>query len=308
MSAASALWWLFGIGVGLALVIDLGVVQRRSHEVSFRQAGLWLAVWVAMALAFCGAVHFVHGREKALQFLTGYLLEESLSVDNMFVFVMIFHYFDVRPAHQARVLHWGILGAVVMRFLFIYAGIGLVEAFHWMLYVFGALLIFTGAKMAFQGDDKADPSRNPALRLLKKVMPISEQARGELFFERIGGALHATPLFAALLVIEFSDVVFALDSIPAVIAVTRDPFVVYTSNIFAILGLRSLYFLLADLAGRFRRLKVGISVVLCFVGAKMLAEPFYEVPIVASLGVIAAILAVSVIASLEAKDPRPRRP
>lgn len=299
-----ALWVVFAVGILAMVVIDLGVLHKKAHAVSFREAGLLCAVWFALAMLFAGAVFHVHGREKALQFVAGYLLEYSLSVDNMFVFVMIFHYFGIPPIYQSRVLHWGIIGAVMMRFFFIFIGISLINTFHWMIYVFGLLLIYTGGKMATQGDEESDPEKNPALRLLKRFLPLSQEFKGEAFLEKIGGVWHATPLLAALFVVEASDVIFAIDSIPAIIAITPDTFIVYTSNIFAVMGLRSLYFLLAGLAGMFRYLKVGISMILIFVGVKMLISRFYHVPIGASLGLIALVLAVAILASWWA-GPKP---
>ncbi|MBI4375361.1 MAG: TerC family protein [Elusimicrobia bacterium] len=298
MTATLALWLLFGCGIIAMLVLELGVFSRKDHPVSFGEASLRCTVWFLLALAFGALVYYVHGREKGLQYLAAYLLEQSLSIDNMFVFVMIFHYFAIPKTSQLRILYWGILGAVVMRFIFIFAGIGLINKFHWMLYIFGLLLIFTGAKMALQGEEKMDPGRNPALRLLKRWMPLTTEIEGPSFFRKIGAAWHATPLFAALLVVEFSDVVFAIDSIPAVIAITRDPFVVYTSNVFAIMNLRSLYFMLAGLADRFRFLKYGISAILVFVGIKMIAEPVFRVPIGVSLAVIAGVVGISILTSL----------
>lgn len=299
MAAMLTLWVLFGAMIGTVMIIDLGVLQKKAHSISFKEAALWCALWVALALVFAGAVWSIRGKETALQFIAGYLLEESLSVDNMFVFVMIFQYFAIPPQFQSRILHWGILGAVIMRFIFIFIGVSLINAFHWMIYVFGALLVFTGLKMAFQREG-AEPNLkdNPAIGLLRRFIPLSQEFHGQNFFTRIKGILHATPLFAALLVVEFSDVIFAIDSIPAVIAITPDTFVVYTSNIFAIMGLRALYFLLSGLVGLFRYLKLGISLILCFVGVKMLIGPWYHMPIGLSLGVIAAILAACVGASL----------
>jgi tellurite resistance protein TerC len=299
MAAMLGLWILFGLIISTVMIIDLGVLQKRAHTISFKESALWSSLWVTLAMAFAGAVWSVKGREMALQFVAGYLLEESLSVDNMFVFVMIFQYFAIPPQFQSRILHWGILGAIVMRFFFIFIGVSLINAFHWMIYVFGALLLFTGLKMAFQ-EESAEPEleKNPAIRLLRRFMPLTKEFHGQSFFTRVGGVLHATPLFAALMVVEFSDVIFAIDSIPAVIAITPDTFVVYTSNIFAIMGLRALYFMLSGLVGMFHYLKLGISVILCFVGVKMLVGPWYHVPIGASLGIIAGILAACIAASL----------
>ena len=298
MGVPLSLWLIFGGIVTTALVIDLGFLHKKAHAVSFKEAGFWSLLWFTLALAFSLVVWRMQGQEKALQFLAGYLLEESLSVDNMFVFVMIFHYFGIPPSHQSRVLHWGILGAIVLRFFFIFIGVSLIETFAWMIYVFGALLLFTGVKMLFQGEEAPDMASNPALKLLKRFLPLHEKQEGQAFFTRHEGKLHATPLFAALLVVEFSDVIFALDSIPAVIAITPDTFIVYTSNIFAIMGLRALYFLLSGLAGMFRYLKTGISAILCFVGLKMLAAGYYHVPIGVSLGIIVSILAASIAASV----------
>lgn len=281
------------------MIYDLGVLHKRAHAITFKEAGAMTALWVSLALLFAGVIWWFKGSTIALQFLAGYVLEESLSVDNMFVFVMIFHFFNIPAQYQGRILHWGIIGAVVMRLIFILVGVALIQKFTWMIWVFGGILILTGLKMAFHEDEaEADMSKNPALRLLKRFMPISNQLDGQNFFTRINGVLHATPLFAALLVVEFSDVIFAVDSIPAVIAISQDTFVVYTSNIFAIMGLRALYFLLAGLAGMFKYLKVGISVILIFVGVKMMIGPWYHVPIGASLGIIAGILAACISASL----------
>lgn len=304
MGGSSLLWTIFIAGVGSMVAFDLLVLQRRAHTVSPREAVLTVGAWVALALAFCGCIWAQLGDRKALEFLTGYILEQSLSVDNMFVFLLIFKYFDVPDDRQGRVLHWGILGAVVMRLIFIAAGIGLIRAFHWMIYLFGALLIYTGIKMWRESGAEHDPRDNFALKVLKRILPLSDTP-SERFFTRVKGVLHATPLFAALVVVEFSDVVFALDSIPAILAVTPDPFIVYTSNVFAVMGLRSLYFLLAWMSGAFRYLSVGISAVLVFVGAKMLVSGWWHVPIGVSLAVIGALLGGSMLASVAIKPARP---
>ncbi|MDD5628713.1 MAG: TerC/Alx family metal homeostasis membrane protein, partial [Elusimicrobia bacterium] len=243
MLGETTLWLIFGTVIAAALGLDLGILHRRAHAVSFKEAAFWSLVWFSLAMSFSGLIAVASGRERALQFLAGYLLEESLSADNMFVFLMIFSYFGLPSAHQARVLHWGILGAVVMRFIFIFAGVTLVNTFHWMIYVFGVVVIYTGAKMAFSGGAEVRPEDNLALRALRRLMPLASGDHGQSFFVRLGGVLHATPLFAALLVVQFSDLLFATDSIPAVLAITTDTFVVYTSNVFAILGLRALFFL-----------------------------------------------------------------
>jgi len=255
-------------------------------------------VWVSLAFAFNVWIYFNMGPTKALEFFTGYLIEESLSVDNLFVFILIFTYFNVDKAHQPKILKWGIIGALVMRGIFIFVGIGLIERFHWMVYVFGGLLLFTGIKMAFDREQKIDPEKNPLVRLVGRFLPIAKKVQGDRFFIREKGKLVATPLFLALLVVESSDVIFAVDSIPAVLAVTRDPFIVYTSNVFAIMGLRSLYYLLANIMAMFVYLKLGISFILAFVGVKMLIADIYPIPIYFSLGVIVGVLAIAVITSV----------
>ena len=297
-----ALWMAFAAIISIVLFIDLGVLNRRSHVVSVKEAALWCAAWGCLAILFGLGILWRMGSVKALEFFTGYILEYSLSVDNMFVFIVIFDYFSVPRQYQARVLHWGILGAVLMRLLFIFIGISLIHSFHWIIYVFGALLIYTGFKLLLQKDERIDPDKNPLLRLFKRFMPFTSVYREEAFFVRERSAWYATPLFATLLVVEASDVVFAIDSIPAILAITTDQFIVYTSNVFAILGLRSLFFLLAGVMGSFRFLKIGISVILVFVGVKMLAADVYKLPIWASLSVIVGILAVSVIASMAIRE------
>ncbi|MBI5629931.1 MAG: TerC family protein [Elusimicrobia bacterium] len=298
MPALDPLWIGFALVILGMMAVDLGLFQRRAHVISMREAGLWCLIWAALAGAFAVCVHYRLGHEKALQFVAGYLLEQSLSVDNMFVFVMIFSYFSISPMYQSRILHWGILGAIAMRFFFIFVGVSLIRTFHWMIYVFGILLVFTGLKMAFQAEDQHDPGANPALKALKKFMPLSGEIKDQAFFTRLGGRLHATPLFAALLMVEFSDIIFALDSIPAVIAITPDPFIVYTSNIFAVMGLRAIYFLLAGMVGMFRYLKAGISAILVFVGVKMMLSSVIAISIGFSLAFIAAVLSLCVAASL----------
>jgi tellurite resistance protein TerC len=292
------MWLGFALLMGTMFVLDLGVFSRKSHEISLREAFAWTIAWVALAGAFNIWIYFEMGKVKALEFLTGYLIEESLSVDNLFVFIMIFGYFHVSRAHQPKILKWGILGALAMRAVFIYAGIGLIERFHWMIYVFGGVLVFTGGKMAFGGESHVEPARNPLVRLVARFVPITKRIRDDRFFTRRRGITAVTPLFLALLVVESSDLIFAVDSIPAVLAVTRDPFIVYTSNVFAIMGLRSLYYLLANVMEMFVYLKLGISFILAFVGIKMLASDLYPIPIHFSLGVIIGVLAISVITSI----------
>ena len=249
-------------------------------------------------MMFNGLVHFWKGEQAALEFFTGYVIEKSLSVDNIFVFLVIFSYFKIPAQSQHRVLFWGILGALIMRAIFIAAGVTLLEKFHWLIYVFGAFLVLTGIKMAVSHGKEMDLEKNPALKFLRKIVPVTNVLHGEKFFTKENGKRVATPLFAALLIVEFTDVIFAVDSIPAILAITKDPFIVYTSNIFAILGLRSLYFALAGILHYFRFLHYGLAVVLAFVGTKMLISEVYKIPIIASLGVIATVILASVILSI----------
>ena len=292
------LWIVFNAFVLGMLALDLLVFHRKAHQVSLREAFTWSVIWISLALVFNLGIYYLWGSEKALEFLAGYLIEKSLSVDNIFVFIMIFSYFAVPPMYQHRILFWGILGALIMRAIFIAAGAALLTAFHWIIYIFGAFLIFTGIKMFFAGDEKIEPEKNPAVALLRRWMPITKDFEGQRFFVHRDGRRWATPLFVVLLVIETTDVIFAVDSIPAIFAITLDPFIVYTSNIFAILGLRALYFLLAGILDMFRYLKIGLAIVLCFVGFKMMIVDFYKIPIGVSLGVVAGILTVSILVSL----------
>lgn len=293
-----AMWIAFWVIVLAALFIDLAVLNKHHGKVTMKEAALMVCAWVSLALLFGGAIWLVEGPRHALEFYTGYVLEYSLSVDNMFVFIMIFGYFAIPHNLQPKALLWGIVGAVILRFLFIFLGVQLISLFSWTIYVFGALLIFTAAKMLLQKeDDNFGPSQSFILKLLRKVMPIKTDYHGENFFVLEAGKRMATPLLAAVMVIEMSDLIFAVDSIPAVLSITQDTFLVYSSNIFAIIGLRSLYFLLSGMAGKFPYLKYGISVILFFVGIKMLLSHFFPIPIVASLGVIVGILALSVLAS-----------
>jgi tellurite resistance protein TerC len=304
MSTQILLWSGFAVLITVMISLDLGVFNRKSHEVTFREALTWTLVWVTLALLFNSGILFFLGTDKALEFFTGYLIEESLSVDNLFVFILIFSYFHVSRKHQPKILKWGIIGALVMRALFIFIGIELFERFHWMVYLFGGLLIVTGIKMAFGGEEKIEPEKNLLVRLTRRFIPITKRICGDRFFIRRKGILAATPLLLTLLVIESSDVIFAIDSIPAILAVTRDPFIVYTSNVFAIMGLRSLYYLLSSVMEMFAYLKLGVSFILAFVGAKMLLSAVYQVPLYFSLGVIMGALALSIITSVTigAKD------
>lgn len=296
------MWIGFNAIVAVMLLIDLGL-NRKSHKVSFREALGWSAVWVALAAVFGAGVYLTLGSAKGVEFFTGYVIEKTLSVDNLFVFLLIFSAFSIPDEHQPKILKWGIIGALVMRAFFIFAGVELLETFHWTIYLFGGILILTGIKMAFGGESKMDPQRNLLVRLVGRFMPIVQRTDEGRFFVREKGALAATPLFLALVAVESSDLIFAVDSIPAIFAVTRDPFIVYTSNVFAILGLRSLYFLLAGMVGKFVYLKPAISLILTFVGVKMILSSHLHIPGFVSLSVIAAVLIVAVLASLV--FPRP---
>jgi len=291
-------WILFTLFIVAMLVLDLGVFHRKAHAVSKREALGWCSVWVSLAMGFNLGIYFWKGVQKGLEFFTGYLIEYSLSVDNIFVFLLIFSYFAVPEEYRHRVLFWGILGAIVMRLAFILAGAALLQRFHWMIYLFGGFLVFTGIKFIREKEMHVKPEKNPVLRLFRRYFPITPNYQGQRFFIRQGMRWLATPLFVVLLIVESTDVVFAVDSIPAIFAITRDPFIVYTSNVFAILGLRSLYFLLAGVMGMFRYLKPALGIVLAFVGAKMLLSEIYKIPTGISLAVIATVLGVAVVASI----------
>jgi tellurite resistance protein TerC len=299
-------WWWMGFNalVLALLALDLGVLNRKVHVVSVREALGWSALWVSLAIAFGIGIGELMGRQAMLEFFAGYLVEEALSVDNLFVFILIFGYFRIPPELQHRVLFWGILGALVMRGAMIATGALLLARFHWIIYLFGAFLVVTGVRMAVGGDSHVEPEANPVIRLVRRLFPVTTRFHGQHFFVREPvhpgepARLTATPLFIVLALVESTDVVFALDSIPAIFGVTRDPFLVYTSNVFAILGLRSLYFVLAGVIGTFHLLKYGLSVVLAFVGVKMLLSEVYPIPIGLSLGVVATVLASSALLSL----------
>jgi tellurite resistance protein TerC len=305
-TSSLALWIGFNVFVLGMLALDLGVFHRKAHVVSVREAAIWSAVWVALALLFNLGIWLGFGPQKGVEFLTGYLIEKSLSVDNIFVFALLFAYFAVPPEYQHRVLFWGILGALVMRAIFIAAGAALLAQFHWIIYLFGAFLVLTGIKMAFAPDRGLEPEKNPVLRLVRRLVPVTDRYHGQRFFVREGGALVATPLFLVLVLVETTDLIFAVDSIPAIFAVTLDPFIVYTSNVFAILGLRSLYFLLAGVMAKFTYLKLGLAAILVFVGIKMAIVDLYKIPAGVSLAVVATMLAVAIVASLAraAREPR----
>lgn len=293
------LWTGFNLFVLAMLALDLGVFHRQAHVVSLRESITWTVVWVTLAALFGGGVWHFAGAGKALEFYTGYLIEYSLSVDNIFVFALLFSYFSVPAQYQHRVLFWGILGALVMRAIMIAAGAALLAKFAWIIYVFGGFLILTGIKMILKREEQIHPERNPVVRWFKRLMPVTADYRGDRFFVRENGVRAATPLFVVLILVEITDLIFAVDSIPAIFAVTLDPFIVYTSNVFAILGLRSLYFALSGVLDKFHYLKIGLGVVLTFVGVKMLlAHTAWKIDTLASLGVIVVVLATSIVWSL----------
>jgi tellurite resistance protein TerC len=301
------LWVGFNAAVLAMLALDLGVFHRKAHEVSLREAAGWTAVWVSLALAFNAGIWYFAGRQPALEFLTGYLVEKSLAVDNIFVIALIFSYFAVPAAYQHRVLFWGILGALVMRGAFIAAGAYVLHQWHWVIYVFGGILLVTGIKMALRKDEAIDPEHNPVVRLARRWLPLTQRYDGQRFWTVENGRRVATPLFLVLLLVEFTDLVFAIDSIPAIFAITSDPFIVYTSNVMAILGLRSMYFLLAGVVHKFVYLKFGLSLVLVFVGAKMMLIDVFKVPTTVSLVVIATVIGGSIALSL-LRPPRTAAP
>jgi tellurite resistance protein TerC len=303
------LWVVFSVFVLGMLALDLGVFSRKPHEIKFKEAMLWTIVWVSLAMIFNAWIYFEYGSHKALEFLTGYLVEEALSVDNIFVFIILLSSFAVPKIYQHRVLFWGVIGAIVMRAIFIGLGVALISRFHWIMYVFGAILIFTGIKLLLQSDDhEPHPEKNPIYKLAKRFIPAVSEYHGPSFFIVQNGKRFATPLLLVLVAIEATDLVFAVDSIPAVFAITTDPFIVYTSNIFAILGLRSMYFLLAGVLDKFHYLKYGLALVLLFVGVKMVIVDWYKISILVSLLTIGGLLALSVIASIifpKKEEPTP---
>lgn len=294
----TSVWIGFIVFVIALLALDLGVFHRKSHEVKIKEALIWSAVWISLAFVFNYGVYLYMGEEKALEFLTGYLIEKSLSVDNLFVFIMLFSFFNVSPKYQHKVLFWGIIGALVMRAIFIFAGVAIISKFHWVIYVFGVFLVFTGIKMLFHKDEEVAPDKNPLVRLFKKFFPVTDEMHGGKFFVKINAKTFATPLFIVLLIVEFTDLIFAVDSIPAILAISNDTFIIFTSNVFAILGLRALYFALAGITKYFHFLKYGLSAILVFVGTKMIIVDFYKIPIMISLLTIMGILAISVVLSL----------
>jgi tellurite resistance protein TerC len=308
-SIGSPLLWVgFTVFIVAMLVLDLGVFHRKAHVVGFREAVTWSVAWILLALAFNGWIYAAHGPQRGMEFLAGYVIEKALSVDNVFVFLVVFNTFVVPPHLQHRVLFWGVVGALAMRAVFIFAGVAVLEAFHGVIYVFGAILLLTGVKLLVTRGREEHPERNPLFRLFRKLVPTSPDYDGARFFTRTGGKRVATPLFAVLVLIEITDLVFAVDSIPAVFAVTADPFIVFTSNIFAMLGLRALYFAISGFVARLRYLKVGLALVLIFVALKMLVSDVYKVPIQVSLAVVLALLAGATMLSLMVPAGGPSRP
>lgn len=297
--STTLLWVGFNVFVLLMLLLDLGVFNKKAHEIKVKEAVLWTIFWIVLSLIFNAGIYFYFGYQKALLFFTAYLVEKSLSMDNIFVFLMLFTYFKVNPIYQHKVLFWGVLGALIMRAIFIFAGIALIEKFDWILYIFGAFLIYTGYKMMKEKDKEIHPEKNPVLKAARKMLPVTRDYRNGYFFVKENGKRFVTPLFIVLLVIESTDVVFAVDSIPAVLAISHDPFIVYTSNVMAILGLRALYFALAAVMRLFRFLHYGLSVILIYVGSKMIvAQLGYHIPTEISLGVIAFVLTISIVTSI----------
>jgi tellurite resistance protein TerC len=305
MGVSIYFWIGFHVFVFIMLALDLGVFHKHTHKVPVKEAIIWSAVWITFALLFDLFIFFEFGKTKALEFLTGYVIEYSLSVDNIFVFILIFSYFAVKPQYQHKILFWGILGALIMRAIFIFAGVALINRFHWIVLIFGGFLVFTGIRMLFQKESEVDPEKNAMVRFFRKFLPVTDSLHGDKLFVRQNRRMYATPLFLVLIIIESSDLIFAVDSIPAILAISRDTFIVYTSNIFAILGLRSLYFAVAGIMGYFRYLKVGLAFVLTFVGLKMLAAYFkFDIPIVLSLIIIISILLISILASVFIKKEK----
>jgi tellurite resistance protein TerC len=298
MNTEIALWIGFTCFVLIMLFLDLGVFHRSAHVVTLKESLIWCGVWISLALLFNLGIYQWRGPVKAMEFLTGYLIEEALSVDNLFVFLMIFSYFRVDRRYQHRVLFWGILGAILMRAFFIVMGVSLIRRFHWIIFIFGGILILTGIKMALQKDRDIHPEKNPVLKLCRRWLPISKDYLAGKFFTRREGKIVATPLFVVLVLVETTDVAFALDSIPAVLAISHDPFIVYTSNVFAILGLRSIFFALSGIIQLFGYLQYGLSAILVFVGLKMVFSDVFNIPVGIALMVVAGILAVSVVTSL----------
>lgn len=302
MSDNTILWTSFNVFVLVMLALDLGVFHRKTHEISVKEALIWTSVWITLAMFFNLFVYYYFDKTTAVEFFTGYVIEKSLSIDNIFVMIMIFSYFKVPKAYQHKVLFWGILGALVMRVVFILSGIELIERFHWLIYIFGGFLIVTGIRMLTAGDAPVMPEKNPLIKIARKLFRFTEGFEGDRFFVRRDGVLWATPLSLVVIMIEFTDLIFAVDSIPAILSISNDSFIVYTSNVFAILGLRSLYFALAGIEKYFQYLKFGLAAILVFVGIKMSAVDFLYIPVEISLIVIVFILTIAMIASVIVKS------
>lgn len=305
-----SIWVAFTVGITVLLLLDLLLVHRKPHVITFREAAIESIVWISIGVSFTLVMFWWQGGQAAGEYIAGYLIEKSLSVDNVFVWAVLFSFFAVPPKYQFRVLFFGVFGALVLRAIFIFAGVALIERFDWVLYVFGAFLVFTAFKIARHDDAEVHPERNPVLKLVRKVIPTTTEYHGQKLFTRENGRRMATPLFTVLVMVEATDVLFAVDSVPAILAVSREPFIVLSSNAFAIMGLRSLYFLLAGMADRFRYLNIGLGVILGFVGVKMLISGFYHMPVAISLAVIALVLAITIWASLRAdkRDPGAQHP
>lgn len=305
MGTHYSFWIFFNVFIIAMLALDLGVLRKKSQTVSFKESLLWTLVWIGLAVIFNILVYFWKGPEKAMEFTTGYLVELSLSVDNLFIFIVIFRYFQIPTKYQHRVLFWGIIGALIMRAIFIFAGVALIEKFHWIIYVFGGIVILSGIRMFFNKEEKLEPQNNPVLKLFMKFVPITTEYNGDKFFTRMP-RLTATPLAIALIIVETTDLIFAVDSVPAILAITTDTFIVYTSNVFAILGLRSLYFSLAGIHSAFRYLQYGLSAILVFIGLKMVLSDVIKLKVEVALLIIISILLISIVASLlikPKKDP-----
>ena len=292
------MWVGFNLFVVLMLALDLGVFHRKQHEVKVKEALTWSAIWILLALIFAGGIYYWMGTQKSLEFLTGYIVEKALSIDNLFVFIMLFTFFNVAPKLQHRVLFWGVFGAIVLRAIFIFSGVALINQFHWIIYVFGAFLVYTGIKMIFDESEKEiHPDKNPLVKGIKRFLPVTSDDEHGSFFRQLNSKLYITPLFIVLVLIEFSDLIFAVDSIPAILSISQDTFIVYTSNIFAILGLRSLYFAVSEVMGLFRFLKYALAGILAFVGIKMLISDLFHIPIGISLAVIVVSVVVAILLS-----------
>ncbi len=309
MEYSLTVWIVFNVFIISMLIVDLVVFNRKPHEISIKESLIWTAVWIVLAIIFGIGLYVYVGSDTALDYFTGYLIEKSLSVDNIFVFLLIFTYFGVEPKYQHKVLFWGIFGALVFRFLFIFIGVALIEQFHWVIYIFGAFLILTGIKLGLEKDKEIRPERNPVLKLVRRFIPITKEYHGQNFFVKIRGRYVATPMFVVLIVIETTDIVFALDSIPAIMAITRDTFIIYSANAFAILGLRALYFALSGVMRLFHYLHYGLAFILVYIGFKMLLEGIYQIPTMVTLIIILSTLTISVILSiLFPKDEIPQLP